>query len=126
MALPPRHDYYCIQYAMSGLCPICHPQPTCKNCGHTASQHLYTDEPAKFGWCPNCQGCGPEQEEQVMTLPQPPRRVRVDGQTLSPCKHHESCGNRVGEGETECTSCQNITRSWNANTPMNQHPRNMR
>lgn len=68
MSLPRQHTWNCLYFGNDADCVTCHPQLTCKNCGHTASKHSYSDKPAVFGWCPGCQGCGlrPQQEEKTI------------------------------------------------------------
>lgn len=64
MTSPPQHDWYCTYLGWSGGCPVCHSPASCRNCGHSALDHLYTDitERARTFWCPRCRGCGPDEE----------------------------------------------------------------
>lgn len=57
MTSPVPHSYNCLQFGLSGDCPVCHPEPTCKNCTHPASAHIYSIERARFRNCPGCSMC---------------------------------------------------------------------
>jgi hypothetical protein len=58
-----------------------------------------------------------------MTLPQRPKRTQQGSQVLKACPNE--CGNRIAQDQTECSSCQNMTRSWEKGTG-NAHPRGPR
>lgn len=62
----PQHSYFCLQFGWETGCPVCGPEPVCKNCGHGVSVHSFTKASIEDGWCPSCRGCG-HREEKIPT-----------------------------------------------------------
>lgn len=58
-----------------------------------------------------------------MARAQPPRRTQQGQQVLKSCPN--GCGNRIAQEQDECSTCKNMTRSWEKNTG-NAHPRGPR